>query len=157
MNSARKLKREQIKSASRMLHDFSTCLRMLMEDTGLFTLEQWTVLLGLKPTPTSGPTSFSPVERIELWFDELELPRPHVLHLIVTFVKDHSGVPPEPMELFEEMSHRRATEVSSMGVFMLPTVHEYYTRPLFSPIGSKLAKMNLTEQKQFLLETYPCP
>ena len=122
---------------------FAKALANLLDNTNLFTRREWAKFAGVTE------------DKIEGWLKDEDIPRPYTLSLITLCLKNCSDVNQSPVIEFEKISELRSTLVSPYGDRMLPTIKEYYSRPIFSDISSKLAKLTLEEQGNFLLEMYP--
>jgi hypothetical protein len=96
---------------------FSAALKGLLDDTNLFSREDWAEVLGI------------PSLMIEMWVQDKAVPPGNYLNMLVKTLETSLGTPEEPLEVFRSMALLRATEVSPLGMRMLPTVMEYMNRP----------------------------
>lgn len=125
-------------SRAKTKSQFATALAALLDQTNLFSRAEWAGVLGV-----SAPA-------ISQWVGDKTIPRADNLHMIVITLERSTDVPEGPIAAFKEMARCPATKVSPHGKRMLPTVWEYMTRPAFSELSNKLAKLPENEQEKIL-------
>jgi hypothetical protein len=121
---------------------FALSISGLLDKTNLFNRREWGEFLGV-----SEPA-------ISQWVGDKTIPRPDNLYMILDILQQSTDIPEAPLRSFKDMARRNAIEVSPHGKRMLPTVWEYMTRPAFSDLSSKLAKLSTEDQEKFLFEKF---
>ena len=121
---------------------FAQALRGLLDDTQLFSRKDWADLLGVKQAA------------ISQWVHDITIPRPDHLYVIFDTLKSSDLQDEERLTIFREISNRPSISVSPRGKRMLPTIWEYMTRPAFSELADRLAKLPPAEQEKYLEERY---
>src|SRR5262245_7245575 len=124
---------------------FAQALSALFFETNCFNRDQWVDFLGTTRA------------KIAEWLSDKSLPRPDQLWMAIQALKRTSDILVEPVEAFEVMAAKRATEVSPLGEQMLPTVQEYMSRIAFSELANRLAKLDPEDRVKLLKDLYPEP
>lgn len=125
------------------MSEFANILKRVLEETELFTLAEWSQLLGVR------------LQKLESWLSDTEIPAAYNLNMMYITLENSSNIPEAPLVAFKEMINKRATLVSPHGARMLPTVYEYMKRPVFDELSSALAKLDHASQTKLLLARFP--
>jgi len=107
-----------------------------------YTLKEWAYIL------------HRPVERIEDWFNDKDIPSFYTLNLITIVFEHSSDMNVEALAQFKELFDMNPLDISPHGARMLPSLGEYIKRTIFSDESSILAKLNKDEQAEYLLNKY---
>ncbi len=124
---------------------FAEALVGLLDRTALFDRAGWATVLGVTEAA------------ISQWVGDKTIPRPDILFTILATLKRSTDVPQDPLREFTRVAEQPSTSVSPNGVRMLPTIWQYMTRPAFSELSGRLAKLPMPEQEKVLEEIYGNP
>jgi len=124
------------------MSEFSQALKDLFDKTEVFDHNEWAKYLGTKE------------QAIEDWIADIAIPPPHHLAMIRTLFDHISSAGKEAIASFDAMAKKKSTLVSPLGKLMFPNVAEYYRRPVFNELSSRLAKMNNEQRAKYLINLY---
>ena len=98
---------------------FATALASLMDESDLFSRQEWADILGISDAA------------ISQWLNDKTLPSPEFLRAIVSTVRRNSNkLPHWILTEFDKMASKSASEVSPFGARIGKSVYEYLLKPL---------------------------
>lgn len=119
---------------------FALALRALLDETGYFSRDDWSSVLGVSEAA------------ISQWVTDRTLPRADLLRQILDILRHVESVPRGLLTRFDEVAGRSAVEVSPLGQRMMPSVAEYMSRSNLASLGRELRKLPIAQQRATLEE-----
>lgn len=98
---------------------FAVSLERLLDQTGLFTRDEWAQFLRI-----SAPA-------ISQWVNDHTIPEPDRLNMILSVLRESDDVPKEILVEFDQLALRPSVEISPHGERLDATLKEYMLQPLF--------------------------
>ena len=105
-------------AAERSPSKFAAVLRVLLDDTDIFTRDEWADALGVT-TPA-----------LSQWVNDHTLPRASTLRSLLDIVRRYKGPSHPTLRAFDELSEHPAEDISPHGDRMRPTLGHYVVRPV---------------------------
>lgn len=120
---------------------FSKALRMMLDDTGLYTRNEWAEILGVKE------------EVIEEWISSDGLPTPENLRSIRRVVHEHDRTPPPILSHWEEMAKEHGSKVHPYGQRFGRSVAHYMVKPILEGFMRTLRCLSPKDAEEVLLNS----
>jgi hypothetical protein len=120
------------------ISDFARVLRGLLDETGVFSRDEWARVLVVSPAA------------ISQWVNDHTIPRASLLRSILDVVKRHCGDRHPALLKFFDTARRPADAVSPHGTRMRPTVGHYLVTPVLEGFQRVLETIPPERQEQVL-------
>lgn len=129
-------------SESQNISEFARVLGRLMDESGVFKGRgEWAEFLNVSQSA------------ISQWLNDVTVPRPELLRMIVDLVRSVDAPAREPLQEFERMAARPAAEVSARhGKKFGESVNAYLVRPLLEGFLLDLKGLKAEAQTRVLLK-----